>query len=159
MALNLGSFKFGRNDGNKMEYIFGGVLVLIIVGALIGVVYSMLGDAPVKHKPASEFHVYCTSCDKEMVVPRAVLEASAAEAQQSQSDMDPMFIRPKCPTCGKNSLIVERACPSCKKYYVTESMKHGMTMMMTGEVSMEPEICPHCQTNITQYLLDLNKKK
>jgi uncharacterized protein YbaR (Trm112 family) len=54
-----------------------------------------------------------------------------------------------CPICGKPALIVEKVCPKCKQFYVTDWEKTH------SSVDTDPQAdtfnCPHCGVNIEEY--------
>ena len=153
---------FGRGgSGDKMEYVFGGALVLIIIAAVAFAIHSFGGGGKAAPVP-SEFHMFCMSCKKQFTISREDLAKMQTQAPQVQpgpgngpsAGMPPGIgpMRAQCPDCKKFSLIPERMCPNCKKYYHTNTDITGMNMMIGMPITNSaPVICPWCKVNITDY--------
>jgi len=142
------NLNFGRSGGtDKMEYIFGGALALIILAAIVLMTMHFIGGGSQGGVTIpDEFHMYCAECKKEYVIPKAKMMELAKQAT-------PGPFRPKCPTCQKNALVREAVCPACGAYYITEAMITGQDSMMPVPTAGEQK-CPKCGVDIRQYNRD-----
>jgi DNA-directed RNA polymerase subunit RPC12/RpoP len=134
-----GTKKFEFGSGDKGEYLFGGALAIIIIGALsLTVYYTFLGGGEGGTKVFMQYQ--CEKCKAEFPVdPTKYPRLMDAETPGDQV-LD-------CPKCGvKKSAWPMTKCPACDKYYVRPSFK-----AKTGK----PDICPFCNA---EYLKALREK-
>ena len=134
-----------------------GSLAVVIVGSLV-LTFMYVGN---DRTPGGDIKpMYrCTECEHEF---EATLEDTIGP---SGMPMDPGLMQPKldCPKCKKTECCVRLSkCPNCEKYYASPISDFDERVAQ-GEV--EPgetppaDICPHCQTDRTQWYREQRKKK
>jgi len=136
-----------RSGAAKMDYIFGGALGVIIIGAMVlAVVYGLGGNSKVT---TPEIHYKCTKCGAEFL----------STKRPMGDKMDPNQMGPKpidCPKCGaKDSAYPMTKCPKCGKWFLRDSTVHPEKRMMGQPVN---DKCPSCGLNYRNWVLEQNKQ-
>jgi len=136
-----------RRGAVKMDYIFGGALGAVILGAMVlAVVYGLGSRRP--DKANIDYHYKCDKCGEEFVTKEAPVVPKN----------DPRSIAPKpidCPKCGaKASAYVMAECPKCHKYFVLPSTKNPAAVMM-GQIK---DLCPNCGLDYREWQSEETKK-
>ncbi len=138
------SFKIGKGD--KMEYLLGGALALIIVFALAMTVWKVFGN-PNRIPIAKEMHFKCLNpaCNNEM----AFKTREVPEEYRRLAGEVPFG---KCPQCNKISVVQMDLCPKCGTPYVSTFRRMGSDGMRLVNINAK-DICPNpkCGVDIQQY--------
>lgn len=163
-GLDFGSGGGGGGGGRGTERLLIGALALLVVGSLGFVVwYEFMSHRSTVDLP-KENHMFCTNCNKEVLVPvgqslgnhsssgasgAAPLGRPSGGLSAGPSEGSSRLDRGMCPVCGKPALILERMCPKCKHYYVTEWDKTHNFMDINPQA--DTETCLNCGVNIEEY--------
>ena len=119
-----------------MKYVFGGGLVLIIVGSLVLTVhYGLRGDRASSARSGQQIHFKCDECGHEFAVD---IREVGGPGTYEGARMD-------CPACGaKAAGLSMLKCPNCGKYYVPDTHRDPTAIVADSQVR---DVCPHCGTD------------
>jgi hypothetical protein len=153
--LNASGFDFGSGGGSrKKEYILIGSLVAVIVVVLV-IMLIMVFKPNIDDLP-KDFHMYCLKCNKEVIVSREDIVNTPKEPAAGPPVMPSLGFMPQrratCPICKTPSLIQERHCPKCSKWFVTDWDKTHNPWETTPTMPQPTIICPYCKTPINSGL-------
>ncbi len=150
--LNLGG------GGKGMEFVFGGLLIVIIVIALVLTFWRSGSSTPKYHnmwhcEDCGEFDWRPTAKDFGETPPPMMMEGPQ--------------LRITCPKCGEKEALRMTECPKCGKFYVSPRLEYEEAQflaMRTGQPGPEgpppAEICPDpdCGTDRRKYLMEQRRK-
>lgn len=118
------------------EYLLGGGLGLVIVGALVVTIWSLVPHSP--GGVSAEQHFFCTKCNAEFPVDMKNLSPE----QRAALLPGPMYRGGiDCPKCGaKNSAVLMVHCVNkdCGRWFVPSAAGGRLT-------------CPYCKTDQAKY--------
>jgi len=139
----------GGGQAGRMEWVFGGALVVIIVGVIALLIYSQMGGSgpPVNTNP--EIHLQCVNPQCGEVLVKMYKEFSEEDRQRLYAPTYPMPPgmegppRLKCEKCGA---VMGRQvqCPyeDCKQWYLDPTELNYAAM---------DRVCPHCNRDSNAY--------
>lgn len=135
---HIGSKQMGAASGqgggkdNKMMLVGLGAVIVV---ALAGLIYSMVGGKKDNFKVSETIGFSCSKCGEEFQVKRSVYD-SIEPAKR-------MYWAPDCPKCGgKSTGVAMKQCPMCQQWY--KDLKDGPD----GD-----KYCPKCNKDFTQWQL------
>jgi len=133
-------------EGFKTEYLFGGALAVIILGALALAIYFGFAGGPSASKGEVGGPWYkCEKCGEEF------------QLQQTGGGTMEKALPVDCPKCGGKACAYRMSvCPKCGKRYVSDTTRYYLEMMQGRAVK---DICPHCGTDIGQLRREEYKKR
>ena len=141
-------FELGGKQMGKMEYLLGGALTVIILGSLAISLWSFFrggtggGD---KIEPVITYH--CDKCGHEFDFQAPEPDPNNPTAGMPDPMMGPRPIEcPQCHTKPFTAWLMNR-CVKCAKLFPQPPESHDPRW--SGEV-----VCPHCNTNQTQFIRD-----
>jgi len=141
---------FGKSSGGsrdqKMEYLFGGALALIIILALgLTIKYSFFGGSKGGAVP-DELHFFCTACSQEVTIKTKDMKPGEPMLAMAPTGM-PGAQKPVCPKCSQPALVMEYKCPLCDQFYVRD-LGLSPAAMAGGP---KDEICKKCNGNVSEF--------
>lgn len=105
--------------------------------------------------PPMNLTFQCEKCAHQFSVP----------LEEMSDDPDAMaeleFSVRDCPSCGaKKSCWLTIQCPTCKKHYISQSVKVRLQAMRQGRTGPEgiQDVCPHCGTNLLEWYYEHRKR-
>ena len=133
---------------DKQRAIMIAVLVLIIVGAAVGIVMS-LGDSGREQSGKMGQQYWCLETQEEFsFAPDEAPEDIRLIAGQAGPG-----VRSTNPKTGRKTLISMFACPNCTKYFIPAEWKAAGTALTPDDPRLRARrVCPHCQTDMEQWL-------
>jgi DNA-directed RNA polymerase subunit RPC12/RpoP len=155
MLKHLGSpFRARRLEfggGGRMDYLFAGGLILLIVLALgLTIWHTFKGSSPTTEQDP-DMHFKCGACGGEFTIPREQYYSAEREQEDEAGRID-------CKLCGaRESAYPMTKCPNCGKYYLSERQKAIIDSMADRgqpprNIGQIPDKCPHCGTDRIQWL-------
>lgn len=133
----------GGGSDRKVEFLLGGALALIILGAIALSLWSFIG--PDDEGDDGETQFKCVACGHQF-------EASTKTESGDEMAPPPGMIGPpprECPECGKDAYPMNQ-CPECGEWFLPEENDDG-ARYITSETE-----CPHCHAN---YIEAMRKKR
>jgi DNA-directed RNA polymerase subunit RPC12/RpoP len=129
-------FEFFRGGGDKTEYLFAAALALIVIGALVLTVKTVIMP------PKQSYGMKWAQCEK----CKAEFQVDADKHPEIINAETPAGKKQDCPKCGaKRSAWIMNACPKCGKNFVRPSV------LQRGA----KDECPYCHAD---YLKALTEK-
>ena len=94
--LDLSGAGKGGGESRKMEIAMTGALVLIIIGAIVAIIYGLVGDSKTRgrEKPR-EMHFQCIKCDHQFVLGVDELNKQIPDIVAEEAGA----LRVNCPEC------------------------------------------------------------
>ena len=142
---------FSRRSGNKIEYVFVGVLGLIIILSLF--ITFGGGSSRTPEAKMMELHLVCAKCQHEFTKPLNDLPKSASEmGMENRFPNGAPMVLLDCPQCkAKESCWLADQCPKCKKWYIPQTNMEVMRYRKAGRdiplgVWQTRNKCSHCGT-------------
>jgi len=147
----------GGGGGGKMEWVFGGALVAIILFAMVMMYFSIWGGPSITYEKNPEWRLECTNEKCGEVLVKRLNDFTEAERQglmfgpmggggMMMPPMGPDGVMPQRLLCEKcqEPMGRQKKCPSCEGWYLDPMERHHS--YMSGE-----DICPHCDTDIRKF--------
>ena len=135
-------------SGDTKDKLLVGALGLVIVVAIVGLVWSIVGR-PDKYKPdiPNSFHLGCIVCDNEWDITQDQYYARMREMGEREVTL-PRFLCPKCQDKRMTGFVMSQCpYPDCQKWYFPNNI-----LRLAGKPTTEPPQCPHCGMDIMQGL-------
>jgi len=138
----------GNRGEIKMEYVFAGVLAVIILVSLVLAIKYGFGGAEQAEIEAQRYK--CDACG-ELFVP------SGPVPDAKQSELGSLAPPPiDCEKCGaKKSAYLTTKCPKCGEYFVRETYRDPMAIFQGRAIK---DVCPHCGLDLAEYRAEQIKK-
>ncbi|MFB3894046.1 MAG: hypothetical protein ACE15C_18720 [Phycisphaerae bacterium] len=150
--------EIGGRQLASTEYLLGGLLGVIIVGALVMVIYQQFirGSGPTGVQGDGKLHYKCEvpSCGNEFIIdPNPPGPPDGKGPPMGPGPRMDMAMGPQpmdCPKCGaRQSCWPMILCPKCHKYYLPqEKIRPGMGPQPSPQVR---NVCPYCGTDYIDY--------
>ena len=156
--LNFGGKGGGGGQAGRMEWVFGGALVVIIVGVIALLIYSQTGTSPNIDKNP-EMHLQCLNpgCRNELV--KRYKEFTDDERSRLAHSSYPMPMMPGVEgpprlRCEKCDAVMGRQIPcpweDCKKWYLDPREVNYAAMN---------HVCPYCERDANEYWMQKNAEE
>lgn len=141
--------------GDVKDKLLVGGLAVVIVGALVGLVYSIV------HKPSrtgeipSIFHLGCLACNNEWEITQDAYYAHLRALGEQAMAQTPRFQCPKCKAAQPTGFVMSQCpYPDCAKWYFPNPI-----LRLAQRPTTEPQMCPHCKRDILQGLRQFRSVK
>ncbi len=155
--------RFNLMQDPRMEYIFAGLLGLIIVVSLVVTLQRMFFPTLLQGEPENTQPHVCMECGEAVWINAMDLMPDANDPDAVAAQGYGMLA--DCPKCNAQAAAVPaEECPNCHKYYAIPG--HVLLYKYTSKGLAIPRgasyvrTCPHCNTNVDQwYKAKLEERK
>jgi hypothetical protein len=137
----------GGSGDTKDKLLVGG-LAVVIVGAIVGLVYSIVSKPTVGSEIPTSFHLGCFACNNEWEITKDEYYQHMREMGERAVSMTPRFVCPKCKDPRQTGFVMSQCpYPACQKWYFSNTI-----LKLVGKPTTEPPKCPYCGGDIMQGL-------